>query len=189
MNKKDEEIQRKLDELESVVLKESQPSQKITVEGTNQHALELLQAAKGQNVSLTGSLPVGRTVAQEINFFMGLGLLLTGLLMFFNHVRVGTGFLNMLGLNGGGFGLLLIPLMIGIGWICYDSKNKFSWLLTACSVGVIIFAVLSSLILSFPQTSLLGTVMLLLPLAAGSALLLKSIKNPQPHKEKLITKE
>jgi hypothetical protein len=186
MNKKDEEIQNKLMELESVVLKESGPAANTSLTTTNKHAVEILSAAKQANGS---ALPNGRTVGQELNFFLGVGLLLTGLLMFFNHVHVGTGVLNMLGLGGGGFGLLLLPLMIGIGWIFYDSKNKWSWLLTACSVGVIIFSVLSSLIVSFPQISLLGIVMLLLPLAAGSALLLKSLGGPKAIKEKYATKE
>ena len=189
MNKKDEEIQQKLMELESVVLKESGPSahEQISVAATNKHAVEILSAAK--SAGGTNSMPNGRSMSQELNFFMGVGLLLTGLLMFFNHVHVGTGMLAILGFGGGGFGLLLIPLMVGIGWIFYDNKNKWGWLITACSVGVIIFAVLSSLVVSFPQLSLLGLVMLLLPLAGGSALLLKSMGGPKAIKEKYVTKE
>lgn len=185
MNKKDEEIQHKLMELESVVLKESGSTQQTSLTTTNHKANEILVEAR----SASSSLPNGKTVSQELNFFLGVGLLLTGLLMFFNHVHVGTGFLNVLGLGGGGFGLLLVPLMVGIGWIFYDSKNKWAWLVTACSVGVLIFAVLSSLVVSFPQISLLGIVMLLLPLAAGSALLLKSTGGPKAIKEKYATKE
>jgi hypothetical protein len=187
MNKKDEEIQQKLMELESVVLKESGSTHQTSLTTTNHKANEILveaRAASGSN-----SLPNGKTVSQELNFFLGVGLLLTGLLMFFNHVHVGSSFLAALGFGGGGFGLLMLPLMVGIGWIFYDSKNKWAWLVTACSVGVIIFAVLSSLVLNFPQISLLGLVMLLLPLAAGTALLLKSTGGPKAIKEKYATKE
>jgi hypothetical protein len=186
MNKKDEEIQQKLLELESVVLKESGPTHETSLTTTNHQATDLLieaKSASGQHLSS------GKTVAQELNFFLGIGLLLTGLLMFFNQVKVQTSFMNFLGMGGAGAGLLFIPLMIGVGWIFYDTKNKWAWLLTACSVGVIIFAVLSSLILSFPQISLLGTVMLLLPLAAGAALLLKSTGGPKAIKERYQTKE
>lgn len=190
MNKKDEEIQHKLMELESIVLKETKPdsTDRNAVITTNKHSLEILQSAKSASGSTDG-LPAGRTVSQELNFFLGIGLLITGLLMFFNHVHVGSNMLAMFGMGGGGFGLLLIPLMVGIGWIFYDTKSKFAWLLTAGSIGVMIFAVLSSLVLNFPQISLLGIVMLLLPLAAGSALLLKSLGGPKGVKEKYASKE
>lgn len=186
MNKKDEEIQHKLLELESVVLKESGSESNTSLTTTNKHAVEVLQQAKSASGS---SLQNGRTVGQELNFFLGIGLLFTGLLMFFNHVQVHSGFLGMLGIGGGGFGLLLIPLMVGIGWIFYDSKNKWAWLITAGSVGVIIFAILNSLTIMFPNTSVLGLIMLLLPLAAGGALLLKSMGGPKAIKEKYASKE
>ena len=187
MNKKDEEIQHKLLELESAVLKESGSQNNMSLTTTNKHALEVLQDAKAAGG--TSGLAGGRTVGQELNFFLGIGLLFTGLLMFFNHVKVGTGFLGMLGMGGGGFGLLLIPLMVGAGWIFYDSKNKWAWLVTASSVGVIIFAILNSLVVRFPETSVLGLIMLLLPLAGGSALLLKSLGGPKAVREKYASKE
>jgi hypothetical protein len=95
----------------------------------------------------------------------------------------------MLGMGGGGFGLLLIPLIFGIGWLIYDVKSRWAWLVTAAVTGVIIFSVLNSLVLNFPQISLLGLVMLLLPFAAGGALLLKGVGGPKAIKEKMATKE
>jgi hypothetical protein len=187
MNKKDEEIQHKLLELESVVLKESGPQSNTSLTATNKQAIEVLQDAKAAGGS--SGLPSGRTVGQELNFFLGIGLLFTGILMFFNHVKVSSGILGMLGMGGGGFGLLFIPLMIGAGWIFYDSKNKWAWLVTASSVGVIFFAILNSLAVRFPETSVLGFIMLLLPLAAGSALLLKSLGGPKAIREKYASKE
>jgi hypothetical protein len=187
MNKKDEEIQHKLMELESIVLKESGPTPQTSLTTTNHTAAELLVEAK--LASGSNSLTSGKTTSQEVNFFLGVGLLLTGILMFLNHVHVTSSMMSMIGFGGGGFGLLLLPLMAGIGLIFYDSKNKWGWLVTACSLGVIIFAVLSSLVIQFPQISLLGSIMLLLPLAAGSALLLKSMGGPKGIREKYATKE
>ena len=105
--------------------------------------------------------------------------------MFFNHVHVGTGFLQALGWGGGGFGLILIPLIFGLGWLMYDSKNKVAWLLNSVVCGVIIFSVLSSLIMTFPTTTLLGVIILLLPFAAGGALLLKGAGGPKGLENKL----
>jgi hypothetical protein len=106
-------------------------------------------------------------------------------LMLFNHVRVGTGFFQMLGIGGGGFGLLMIPLLVGIGWAFYDSKSKWGWTVMAFSVGLIFFSILSSLVMSFPGISLLGLIMMLAPLAFGGALLLKSMGGPKGVEQKL----
>ncbi len=57
--------------------------------------------------------------------------------MMFQHVTVGTGVMGLLGFGSGGFGLLLVPLMFGIGWMFYDSKARAGWAITAGSVAMI----------------------------------------------------
>jgi hypothetical protein len=175
-SKKDDEIQRKLAELESVVLKETPMHPSVIETRTD------LTHSGAQH---PGTHPSPQTsVGNDLCYFSGIALILTGLFMFFNSVRVGTGFLNMLGMGGGGFGLLLIPLMIGIGWLIYNPKSKIPWILTSAACAVICFSVLSSLIMSFPQTTLLGLIMMLLPSAAGGALLLKGIGGPKAIEDK-----
>jgi hypothetical protein len=177
MNKKDEEIQKKLAELESVVLKETPMHPSVLETRTD--------------LTHSGSQHPGRHPAQQSSvgndlcYFSGIGLIITGLFMFFNHIRVGTGFLNMQGMGGGGIGLLLIPLMIGIGWLLYNPKSKIPWILTAASCAVVCFSVLSSLIMSFPQMTFLGMILMLLPFAAGGALLLKGMGGPKAIEDKL----
>jgi hypothetical protein len=185
MNKKDEEIQRKLLELEATVLKEAPPPPSLPTARQHSTAMTSLgQGATGSNARVPAT-----TVGQDLCYFLGIGLIFTGLLMFFNQVHVGSGVLATLGLGGGGFALILVPLMVGLGWLMYDSKNKWAWLLTASVCGFIVFAVLSSLVMTFPTLTLLGTIMLLLPFAAGGALLLKGLGGPRALQDKLITKE
>jgi hypothetical protein len=105
--------------------------------------------------------------------------------MLFQHVRVGTGIFSMLGIGGQGFGLLMIPLLVGIGWILYDARSRVGWAITSITCLVICFSVLSGLIMSFPSTSLLGLVFMLLPFAVGGMLLFKGLGGPQGVKEKL----
>src|SRR5271165_5547186 len=174
MNKKDEEIQRKLLELEAAVLKEAPPAPSLPT-APNQHSTALTSlGAKASPAQVPST-----TVKQDLCYFLGLGLIFTGILMFFNQVHLQTSMLQMMGMGGGGFGLVLVPLMFGLGWLMYDSKNKWAWLLTAAVCGFIVFAVLSSLVMTFPTMTLLGTIMLLLPFAAGGALLLKGIGGPK----------
>jgi len=170
MNKKDEQIERKLIELETSVASESQKS----VTDPHQPGHELLETPEP-----------AVNVKSDLYYFAGLGLVLTGILMLFNHIRLGTGFFAMLGLGGQGFGLLLIPLLIGLGWIFYDTKSKLGYAIVALTVGVIFFGCLSSLVMTFPSMSLLGIIMMLLPLAAGGALLVKSAGGPAGIKQKM----
>lgn len=179
MNKKDIEIQRKLDELESTILKEAQAPQPPSNLSKD---VELISMAKSVT---TNDSAQAIDVKNEACYFGGIALIILGLVLFFQHVRVGTGFLSMLGLGGGGFGLLLLPLIGGLGWLIYDSKNKLAWLLTGGTCAVIVFNVLNSLVMQFPPMSLLGTIMMLLPFAAGGALLLKGIGGPKAIENKL----
>ncbi len=179
MSKKDDEIQRKLQELESAVLKESTTQ-------SQQHLTTPNQTTSSDLVSLNKKKDLPQpSVQNDLQYFGGIALILTGLFMFFNHVRVGTGMMGMFGLTGGGFGLLFIPLMVGIGWLIYDSKNKFAWLITAASCAVVIFSVLSSISMQFPTLTFLGLMLMLLPFAAGGALLLKGMGGPKAIEQKL----
>lgn len=181
MSKKDDEIQRKLQELESAVLKESttQSQQHLTNPPSTSSDLMALKKKK--------ELPQV-SVQNDLQYFGGIALILTGLFMFFNHVKVGTGFMSMLGIGGGGFGLLFVPLMLGIGWLIYDAKSKIAWGITAASCAVVVFSVLSSITMNFPQLSFLGLMLMLLPFAAGGALLLKGMGGPKAIEQKFNKK-
>ncbi|MBX9949020.1 MAG: hypothetical protein K2Y39_07650 [Candidatus Obscuribacterales bacterium] len=165
MNRKEEEIKKKLLELETSVLKES-PGQ-------------LASDSKSTTLTTGGSQTPATSVKSDLCYFTGLGLIGVGILMMFQHVTIGSGFLGMLGFGGGGFGLLLIPLMLGIGWMFYDSKSRAGWMITAGSCALIFFAILSSLRMNFANIPLLTLIMMLLPFAIGGALLLKGMGGPK----------
>lgn len=176
MTKKEEEIKRKLEELESTVLKETEDARAQT-------------PAKAEKTTAVAAGESSSSIKNDLYYFAGIGLIVTGLLMLFQHVRVGSGFFSMLGLGNQGFGLLLVPLLVGLGWMFYDSKSKMGWMITALSCGLIFFAILSSLIMSFPSMTLLGVIMMLLPFAAGGAFLLKGMGGAKGVKETLSKRE
>ncbi|MBX9876910.1 MAG: hypothetical protein K2Y22_00485 [Candidatus Obscuribacterales bacterium] len=158
MGRQDDEIQRKLNELEA----------SLDYSTNEDEAKTVLKVPESTQLSTTG-------IGSELNIFIGLGLLLTSVLMFFNHVKVGSGWLSWLGFGGQGFGLVVIPLLIGLGLIFYNSKSKVGWIVTAASCALIFFAVLSQLVMTFPTISFLGLIMMLLPLALGVAMLMKGL--------------
>lgn len=182
MSKKDDEIQRKLQELEATVLKEKESTTE------SQQHLSSNQKTSSDLLSLERKQLPAQPVQNDLQYFGGIALILTGLFMFFNHVKVGSGMMGLLGLGGGGIGLVFLPLMVGIGWLIYDSKSKIAWLLTAASCAIAIFSVLSSVTMIFPQLSFLGMILMLLPFAAGGALLLKGMGGPKAIEQKFNKK-
>src|SRR5271154_3021395 len=131
MDKKDEQIERKLVELEASMTED---------------AAHKVSAPDRTGTELTGDMlpEVHTDVKSDLYYFCGLGLIVTGILLLFNHIHVGTGFFAAFGWGAGGFGLLVIPLLIGIGWLFYDSKSRIGWAVVAAACGVIFFSCLSS---------------------------------------------
>jgi len=120
--------------------------------------------------------PVSLTpVKDDLYYFSGIALIFFAVLVFFQHIRLGTGLIQALGIGTGGFGLLILPLLIGIGLIVYNQKNKIGYAIVAITSALIFFAVLSSLIMTFAPISLLGLIVLLAPLAVGSAFVVKGM--------------
>lgn len=177
-NKKEEEIERKLKELEAAIIKETPPVLKESAQLSNIPKSSELQVS-GQDVPATNQNAPATSPGSDMCYFFGLCLIGLGIVMLFQHVRVGTGFLNMLGLGGHGIGLLAIALIIGIGWLFYDSKSKVAWMITIGGCAAIVLGVLSSLVMNFPSLTLLSLIMMLLPFAAGGALLLKGMGGPK----------
>jgi len=167
MDIKKEQIEQKLIELES------------HVESEQPHSMSL----KTPSTDLAAN--AASEIKSDLCFFGGLVSIALGLLLLFQHVRIGTGFFSALGLGGGGFGLLMIPLLVGIGWILYDARSRVGWAIVSLTCLVICFSILSGLIMTFPTTSLLGLIFMLLPFALGGMLLLKGLGGPQGVREKL----
>ena len=120
--------------------------------------------------------PVSPTpIKDDLYYFGGIALIFFSVLVFFQHIRLGTGFIQALGLGSGGFGLLILPLLIGIGLIVYNKKNKMGYAIISVTSALIFFTVLSSLIMTFAPVSLLGLIIMLAPLAMGGAFVVKGM--------------
>lgn len=128
------------------------------------------------------------SMKEDLYYFAGLALIGFSVLVFFQHVHVGTGLLQALGMGTGGFGLLIIPLLVGIGMIVYNSKNKIGYVIVSITCALIFYAVLASLIVTFSPVSLLGLITMLAPLAIGAAFMIKGLGGPAAIEQRLINK-
>ncbi|MFA7340146.1 MAG: hypothetical protein WC028_25425 [Candidatus Obscuribacterales bacterium] len=187
MNKKEEEIQRKLIELESSVLKDQ-----VELINTGSGRTDLTAPGKKNKGAIlsnggAGSM-AGDSTAAPLNksdgyYFGGFALLILGMVLVAMHVQVGSGFLAMLMGGGGGLALFLLPLLAGIGMMIYNYKNKWGSIVTGGSCALMLLAILFTLKFNFPPLSLMQTVMMFLPFAIGSAFVVKGMGGPDGIKE------
>lgn len=170
---KDDDIQKKLVELESAILKEAGPTEEA----------QLSRLDKGAELKTTNSpystgrkSGISQSTRSDIHYFGGIFLLLIGIILLFQHVRVTSGYMTYFGLSmGSSIGGLVILLLIGIGWVVYNSRSIWGWLISALSLCTMIFSIISGLRVHFIPINMLNLILMLLPLAFGAAFLLKGI--------------
>ena len=78
------------------------------------------------------------------------------------------------------FGLSLIPLILGIGFLFFDGKSMVGWLLTIAGLVIILAGILMSLHIYFQPTSLFNTLVMLVLLFGGLGLVIRSLKASPP---------
>jgi hypothetical protein len=109
-------------------------------------------------------------------FFLGLAMAIAGAYLLTNRVIVVSGYWSIWGY--GGFGLALIPLIIGIGILFFNGKSIAGWLLLFVGVVIVIAAILMNLHIYFQPTSLFSTLVMIVLLAGGIGLIFRALA---PH--------
>ena len=107
-------------------------------------------------------------------FLVGALLALAGGYLLLQQVTVSTGFWSLWGVNM--FGVLLLPLMLGIGLLFYDGRSVWGKVLSAGSLVLILVGVIANLQVFFRPTSLFTTLVMLGMLAAGLGLIARAVR-------------
>jgi multisubunit Na+/H+ antiporter MnhF subunit len=112
----------------------------------------------------------------------GIGLFLGGLVMavaggwlLTNQVTVTSGFWAWFGPHT--FGLSLLPLVVGAGFLFFDGKSPVGWILTLAGATIILVGVVANLQIYFEPTSLFNTILMLVLLAGGIGLMARSLRD------------
>ena len=92
-----------------------------------------------------------------------------------NQVQVTTSFWRWG--QDGGFGLTLLPLLIGITFLFYNGRSVVGWLLTSVGAAIILAGVLMNMDIYFRQTSLFNTIVMLGLLFGGLGLVARSLRS------------
>ena len=109
------------------------------------------------------------------SFFIGLAMAAVGGYLLLNQVQVTTSFWNFG--HYGGFGLTLLPLLIGVAFLFYDGKSVVGWLLTSLGAAIILANILMNMDIYFRQTTLFNTILMLGLLFGGLGLIARSLRS------------
>ena len=111
-----------------------------------------------------------------IEFYMGIMLIAAGIFFLLSKAVVHSGFgaWSIAGMNVSS-GLVIIPLMIGIVWLVNNPKSIIARLITIAGSVFIVASIIMSIRITFTTTSMFDYVVMMLLMAGGIGLVLKSI--------------
>lgn len=114
-------------------------------------------------------------------FFIGLIMIVAGGYLFLNAIRITHAFhlgyrLYSFGSVHLTSGMVLIPMIFGIGLMFYNYKNILGWLLTCASLIMLGFGIISSIQFRFRNMSAFELIMILVLLIGGIGLFLSSFR-------------
>jgi hypothetical protein len=122
----------------------------------------------------------GGTPGGAGSFFAGLLMMGVGVYMVFDRVTVHTSFWRFFGGAQTSFGVTLLPLLAGVGFLAFNGKSLLGWVLAAGGVALILVGVLMNLDIYFQPTSLFATLVMFGLIAGGLGLFAKGLR---PHRE------
>lgn len=112
-------------------------------------------------------------------FFGGLAMVVVGGYLLLQQVTVHSGFWAWFG--GQTFGLTLVPLLVGIGFLFFDGRSKPGWILTVAGGLIIVAGIIANLQIYFRPTNLFNTLLMLALMAGGLGLIARSLRSSGPR--------
>lgn len=111
------------------------------------------------------------------SFISGLAFFVIGVFLITQNTIVRAGF-NLGGITGGynpPFGLLLLPVIIGVILLFAMDKQYLGWILIGFGIVTILLGLLMGLEISFKPTTLYQALMMFVLVAVGSGLMIRGV--------------
>ena len=108
-------------------------------------------------------------------FLFGGAMFIAGGYLLLQQVTVSGGSWTIWGYNS--FGLSLVPLLVGIGFLFYDGRSVLGWFLAGAGALIILVGIITNLNIFFRPTSLFNTLLMLALLAGGLGLVARSLRS------------
>lgn len=134
----------------------------------------------------------GGTEGGAGRFFIGFIMMCAGFYMLLNAITITSGFHLGLGvyrfsMMGSRFsitsGMILIPLILGVGMIFYNARQVIGWLLSIGALASLIFGVISTLRLGFRPMTAFDLITIIVLSFGGLGLFLSSLRGMDTGKE------
>jgi len=121
-----------------------------------------------------GKKGAGGTPGGIKHFLIGAIFAIVGGYLLLNQVTVHSGFWSFFGNYS--FGITMIPFLIGIAFLFFDGSSMIGWFLTVAAFLTIIVGVIANLQIYFRPTTLYNTLIMLILLVGGLALIARSLR-------------
>lgn len=124
----------------------------------------------------------GGTSGGSGQFLLGLVMMCSGFYLLLNSVIVSSTFglgSRLFGIGGFGVtgGIILVPLVIGIGMIFFNARNYLGWLIAIASFFAMVFGVIASVSLDLRTMSAFYLITVLVLAFGGLGLFLGSLRS------------
>ena len=124
----------------------------------------------------------GGTSGGSGQFLLGLVMMCSGFYLLLSSVIVSSTFglgSRLFGIGGFGVtgGIILVPLVIGIGMIFYNARSYLGWLIAIASFFAMVFGVISSVSLDLRTMSAFYLITILVLAFGGLGLFLGSLRS------------
>lgn len=107
------------------------------------------------------------------HFFAGLALAALGVYLFLDRVSVTSNFHTLF---GGHFGLVMLPLGLGVGLLFASARSVSGWLLTVGSLAAIVVSIIANLTFYFAATNFWQTTAMVGLMGAGFVMMVRSFR-------------
>jgi uncharacterized protein len=118
---------------------------------------------------------VGGTPGGIKHFVVGMIMVIIGGYLLLNHVTVHSGLWGLFGFRS--FGISLLPFLFGVGFLFFNGRSIIGWFLTIAGLLVILAGIIANLSIYFRPASLFETLIMLVLLVGGAALVFRSLQS------------
>jgi hypothetical protein len=123
---------------------------------------------------------VGGTSGGLGQFLLGFAMACIGGFLITNQVTVVSSYWNFWG--GNSFGVTLLPMLFGVAILFWSGKSTVGWILTVAGALFIFAGIIANMHIYFRGASLFNTMVMLILLVGGLALVARSLR---PHHPKV----
>ena len=119
---------------------------------------------------------VGGTSGGLGQFLLGFAMACVGGFLITHQVTVVGSYWSFWG--GSSFGITLLPMLIGVAILFWNGKSTIGWILTFAGALFILASIIANMHIYFQPTSLFNTMVMLILLVGGLALVARSLRPP-----------